>query len=619
MPLLDAYLDDFGKVTVYVSRRYYSGHAEGFYLSDDAGSSWNCVVRRVEEQEQNFLYELIIPADLNFGRKYWIRDSRARSIPLKFRFIVRTPEFDRQFTYDGEDLGAVYHKDHTDFAVWAPTAVTVMVRICTGPDIAIREMKRTARGVYRASVDGDLQRATYVYIIERNGETMETADPYALSSSANGHESAVIDLSRLEALKDDSELEPMRSAADAVIYEVSVRDFTSHDDSGSKEHGTFGAFHETGTSWDGNSTGFDYLCRLGITHVQFQPLLDFASVDELQPKRNYNWGYDPSQLIGLDGSFTTAPADPYSRMLEFKKLIIALHKKGIRVNMDLVFNHMFEVERSAFDCCVPYYYYRYNASGFLSNGSYCGNDLDSKRPMLKKLIVHSIAFLMKEYGVDGFRFDLMGILDVDTMNDIRRLALSINPDAMIYGEGWDMPTALNDTDKAKIYNQNRMPGIGHFNDAFRDVVKGQTGDDQLGAKGYATGNLALAFDMCSVMAGNTLETPYFKRFEDPIQSINAVETHDNSTLWDKMHSCCSEEPREVRKKRQKMMIACTMTAQGIPFLHAGEEYCGTKQGSTNSYNAGDDINGMNWQRMAYNIDVVKYTSRCVALRKKYRA
>jgi len=619
MAALEAYLDDFGKAMVYISRRYFNGHADSFYLSDSHGASWDCVIRHIEEMEQQVCYELTIPSDLSFAQEYSLYENRGRCIPLQMRHIVNTAEFDRLFAYDGIDLGAAYGPDATAFALWAPTASEVLVRVRIGEDITVRRMERTARGVYRAVVHGDLQQATYVYLVRRNGETVETTDPWALSSTANNRESAVINLKRIQAIRDLSVLPVLRSSADAVLYEVSVRDLTSHEDAGTKEHGTFNAFRETGTAWNGASTGLDYLCSLGITHVQLQPVLDFATVDENQPKRNYNWGYDPSQLIGLEGSLCSDPADPYVRMMEFRSLVVALHRRGIRVNLDIVYNHMYDVAASSLDRCVPYYYYRYHTGGNLSNGSYCGNDLDSTRPMVRRLMQHAIRFLMEVYGVDGFRFDLMGILDVDTMNALRRTAVSIKPDAMVYGEGWDMPTALDSTQKAMIYNQHRMPGIGHFNDTFRDVVKGPTGDDQLGAKGYVTGAVSLAFDMCGVLSGNTLGSPYFWRFDDPVQSVNSVETHDNSTLWDKMHSCCSEEPREVRRRRQKMMIACTLLAQGIPFLHAGEEFCGTKQGNSNSYNAGDAINGLSWQRMVYNHDVVEYTRKCIALRRSCAA
>ena len=238
---------------------------------------------------------------------------------------------------------------------------------------------------------------------------------------------------------------------------------------------------------------------------------------------------------------------------------------------------------------------------------------------MRKLYLDVIRNYIKFYNVDGFRFDLMGILDVDTMNEIYRQARNIKPDVLIYGEGWDMPTALSETEKARIYNQHRMPGIGHFNDTFRDVAKGRTSDDSKYDKGYLTGNLDMAFDMCSVLTGNTLGDPYFRRFDSPVQSINALETHDNATIWDKMHACCGEEPREVRLKRQKLMIAATLVAQGIPFLHAGMEFCGTKQDNSNSYNAGDVINQMNWDRMILNYDMVRYTQRMIQLRRNWKA
>jgi pullulanase len=199
------------------------------------------------------------------------------------------------------------------------------------------------------------------------------------------------------------------------------------------------------------------------------------------------------------------------------------------------------------------------------------------------------------------------------------MARSIRPDVLIYGEGWDMPAALPDDQKARIYNQHRMPGIGHFNDTIRDIAKGKTSDDGKYDKGYLTGNLGMAFDMCSALSGNSKGDPYFMRFDSPVQSINALETHDNATAWDKMHMCCSDEPHEVRKQRQNLLIAATLTAQGIPFLHQGMEFCGTKQDITNSYNSGDAINQMNWDRMILNYDIVEYTKKMIAVRRKYRA
>ena len=620
MPSMEAFLDDFGHVQVNISRNFFNGHTGGFYLTGEDGMYSDCIVRGIEEHEREVRYDLTIPADYRFGLLYTLHESHGLSVPLKVRHIVRKPEFDRQFTYTGDDLGARYHSTYTDFALWAPTAGHVYLRLLDRRKrTVLYAMVRGDKGVFRIRVQGDLRSYLYVYLVERDGITVETTDPYGLSSDANSRHSAVIDTTVIESIPCKDVFPVMDSSVDAVIYECSVRDMTSSADTGTSTNGTFLALAEHGTTFRDHPTGLDYLASLGVTHVQLQPVMDFMTVDEKHPARNYNWGYDPSQFFALEGSFASDPENPYSRMVEFRKLVSAFHDAGLRVTLDVVFNHMYDVARSAFDKVLPYYYFRYNDNGWLSNGSYCGNDLDSLRPMMRKLYLDVIRTYMNLYHVDGFRFDLMGILDVDTMNEIYRTARSIKPDVLIYGEGWDMPTAIPSDIKARIYNQHRMPGIGHFNDTFRDIIKGRTSDDSKYDRGYLTGNLGSAFDMCGALTGNTMKEPYFLRFNNPIQSINALETHDNLTVWDKMHACCGDESREVRLKRQKMMIAATLVAQGIPFFHAGMEFCGTKNDNSNSYNAGDSINQMNWERMIFNYDMVEYTRRMIALRKAYRA
>ena len=297
-------------------------------------------------------------------------------------------------------------------------------------------------------------------------------------------------------------------------------------------------------------------------------------------------------------------------------MVCMMHKKGMRVNLDVVFNHMYSDEGSPFDSSMPYYFFRYNASGHSSNGSFCGNDFSSEQPMARRYIVHCIKKLMEIYHVDGFRFDLMGILDVETMNQIVATARQINPDVMIYGEGWDLPTMLEPEKKANILNQGKMPGVGHFNDYFRDVLKGRTSDDQKYDRGYCTGDLAQAFGALSGLVANVLKEPYFWRFTEPDQSINGPETHDNGTVWDKMHFSNANEDRATRQKRQKMLIACTLVAQGVPFIHAGMEFCGTKNDNFNSFNAGDAINQMDWVRAEINEEIIDFTRKCIAMRRR---
>ncbi len=619
MAVIDAYLDDYGKITVNVSRIFYNGSVSSFYITGDDGTYHDCVIQGVEDHEREVRYRLIVPANLRFGTQYYIHEQHGQCVPLQVRYIVRTKRFLDEYTYEKDDLGATWHEKYTDFVLWAPTSIHVYVKVTMGDKVSIHPMEKGEHGTWRVRVNGDLSSALYVYILERDGITIESLDPNGLSSNSNSRASAVIDVSKITNIHDPIVRNPVDTAVDAIIYEASVRDMTSSTMTGTKTNGKYISLTESGTKWKVNPTGLDYLASLGVTHVQFQPVNDFATVDEDHPDRSYNWGYDPSQLLCLEGSYATDPNDPYSRMIEFKKMVSTLHSRGLRVNIDVVFNHMYDVSKTAFDRTVPFYYFRYNESNYLSNGSWCGNDLDSRMPMMRKHFLHVIEQMMKIYGVDGFRFDLMGIIDITTMNQIYELARSIKPDAMIYGEGWDMPTALDWSEKSMIYNQHHMQGIGHFNDTFRDVAKGRTSDDSKYDRGYLTGNLSMAFDMCSALTGNTLGEPYFRRFDSPVQSINAMETHDNATVWDKMHFCCNDEPRDVRMRRHKMLIAAVLVAQGVPFIHAGQEFCGSKNDNANSYNAGDEINGMNWDRMVLNHNVLEYTKKAIALRHQWKA
>lgn len=620
MEPIQAYLDDFGKVTAIVNRNQNNGNAAGFYLSDETGKVLECIIAGVEEHQDCVRYHLTIPTTYDFAKAYILWEAHGLHTPLIVRFIVQTDEFDRLFTYDGNDLGALYHPTHTDFALWAPTAQEAGVRIYRQDGSSlIAAMRRGEKGVWRVRIQEDLKRATYIYVLQRHGEAISTTDPYAFGATANGRRSAVIDIHALETIKDESAFPKLQSYTDAILYECSVRDMTSSPDTGTKEHGTFNAFAENKTSRQGEPTGLEHIVSLGVSHVQLQPVNDFATVDEQNPHRSYNWGYDPACWMTLEGSYTNSPMDPYARMREFRKLIVNMHARGLRVNADVVFNHMYD----AYDCnlnrVVPYYYFRYTDRHYLSNGSGCGNDIESRRPMTRHYLKHVLTTWMHLYHLDGFRFDLMGILDVETMNMLADACRAIKADVMIYGEGWDMPTALSPEEKARIYNQRQMPAIAHFNDTFRDVVKGGSADDRKYEKGFLTGAPDMGFEMCSVLAGNALGEPYFQRFDDPFRSINGVETHDNLTAWDKMHFCCRQEPRELRLKRLKMILAATLFAQGVPFLHAGIEFADSKQDCSNSYQAGDAINQMNWDRAHLNRELVQYTRACIAVRKKFRA
>lgn len=618
MPAMHAYADDFGVITIWMKSSFYGGRSDYFYLTSRQGLYMDLIIKSVEDHPDAVKYLLTTPADLPFGIDYRLHESHGLSVPVEMRLICQKPFFTKEFMYDGNDLGPIYHPLYTLFSVWAPTAVSVILKLDNRGSRTAHPMTRTDHGVWRARVNGDLRHATYTYLVNRNGQVRETLDPYALSSTANGHASAVIDPNLVPHTHIPCSTK-INSAVDAIIYECSVRDMTSSAHSGTSTHGTFDALCEENTSWKGHPTGMSYLASLGVTHVQLMPVLDFVTVDEEHPSRNYNWGYDPAQYLTVEGSYSSDPDDPYARMKELRMLVDTFHRHDMRVTLDVVFNHMYDVDSSPFQCLTPYYWFRYNDSGYLSNGSYCGNDLSSTQPMVRKYFVDVCTKLMDLYDVDGFRFDLMGVLDVDTMNAIHDAVKARKPDALLYGEGWDMPTMLAPEDKACIVNQNRMPDIGHFNDYFRDTVKGRTSDDQKYAQGYITGDLGMAFGMCSAVTGNVIGDPYFYRFDSPCKTINGTETHDNATSWDKMRACCSSENHDTRLLRQKMLLAATLFSIGVPFLHAGQEFCGTKNNVSNSYNAGDGINQMDWDRAIQNQEIVAYTRRAIALRREYKA
>ena len=615
---MEAYMDDYGEIVVLLSQRFYNGRSEKFFLVIPQGEMIACQIRGRETHESYTQYTLTGPA-VRVGPEYELVEEHGHRVVLQYRRIVQTERFENDFAYDGDDLGARCSQDRTEFALWAPTASRVQIDLQSGTQSRLIEMQRHSQGVWRAVAEGDWHGATYLYQLRINGELRRSTDPYGLSSTANGRRSGIVDPSRMTFDRHREALAPLEAMTDAVIYELSVRDFTSADSSGTQTHGQFLSLCEENTQLEGRPTGLAYLSSLGVTHVQLMPVADFATVDEEHPASFYNWGYDPLQYFCPEGSYSSDPNDPLCRVAELQQLISTLHGHGLRVNLDVVFNHHYDIQFSAFDACVPYYYFRTTPSGFISNGSGCGNDTDSVRRMMRKFMVDCVLSWIQLYDADGFRFDLMGLHDIDTMNQIVREGRRLKPDLMVYGEGWDMPTALDSAQKACQRNNAQMPQIAHFNDVFRDVIKGRTSEYEVQARGYMTGNLYQCHEVPSCLCAHTLDGPYTQIYQQPHQSINYVECHDNATSWDKMKDCCKDEVREVRVRRQKLMIATVLVAQGIPFLQSGQEFCRTKYGLHNTYNKPDNINALDWHRCLRNLDVVEFTRDCIQLRRQIGA
>lgn len=612
----EAHLDDYNLITIYLSRLFYNGKSDLFYVKRPDGTLSKCQILSYELSSGDYAKYIVSTSEkIQIGQPYEIVEEHSLRVPLQYSLITKTERFDQEFYYEGDDLGCHPGPHHTDFALWAPTATRVILEIL-GQDAKVHEAKRTDKGVWRVRLAGNLHGQRYLYHVQVNGSWTTSTDPIARSSTANNTASVVIDYTKVSVENFSHRLSPLTRPTDAILYELSVRDFTAQAESGVKHRSKFLGLTESNTRTpNGISTGLDHIVELGVTHVQLMPIYDFATVDEDNPNAFYNWGYDPLQYNVPEGSYASDPSDPVLRVKEARQMVQAFHQKGLRVIMDVVYNHVYDMDTNAFEKIVPYYYFRRSATGALSNGSFCNNDIDSNRLMVRKFILDSCKCWMEAYDIDGFRFDLMGVLDVDTMNAVVAQSKALKPEAMIYGEGWNMPTILPEDLKANMGNQAKMPQIAHFNDFFREHVKGKTSHDEIGVKGYCAGDVSYLEAMKSAMTG-TCVPGLVKVFDQPTQSVNYVECHDNHTSWDKLKECCKEDTRDIRIKKHKLMIGSVLLAQGIPFLHSGQEFCRTKNGQHNSYRSSDSINQVDWLRKERHMDVVRYTQDLIALRKR---
>ncbi|MEE0549837.1 MAG: type I pullulanase [Lachnospiraceae bacterium] len=536
--------------------------------------------------------------------------------------------------YTGNDLGAVYSPKMTRFKVWAPEAESVKLNLYKQGEgdnlIEQHIMKKSANGTYVFEKQGDCNGIYYTYTVVNHGEEQEAVDPYTKAAGVNGQRGMVINLAKTN--PQGFELDGYRNPehiTDAIIYEGSVRDFTMDESSGVFHNGKFlGLTEANTTNHFGEATALDYISGLGVTHVQILPAFDFETVDEKNQKAQYNWGYDPDNYNVPEGSYAVSPYDGAVRIQEMKQMVLALHSRGIGVIMDVVFNHTYRRDDSNLQKIVPGYYYRSDETGY-TNGSGCGNEVASDRPMVQKLIVDSLIYWAKEYHIDGFRFDLMGVLDIDTMNVIAERLKEIRPDIYLYGEGWNGgPSSLAEEKRAFKASAKKMPGIGMFNDDIRDTIKGSVFyDDHLGfVNGGTHLENALRYGITGAVAHPQVDydaygsKPWAK---EPGQSINYVSCHDNYTLWDKLSVSCPEASEEKKKAMNRLCAAIVFTSQGVPFIQAGEEFLRSKplpekKGfAENSYNMPDAVNSIKWDNIHEYPDMIAYYKGLMALRKAH--
>ena len=549
----------------------------------------------------------------------------------------RLDSYDKYPSYYGSDLELVYTPEQSVFTLWAPSADRVRLNLYASgeggdPEEQV-EMEKAGYGTWRIHIDRDLKGSFYTFQIEKNGKWLnETPGIWAKAVGINGNRAAVIDWNETNPEGWESDRSPeLKMYSDIILYELHHRDFSIAPDSGIENKGKFLALTETGTKTpEGEATGLDHLKELGVTHIHILPSFDFATVDETKLDENhYNWGYDPKNYNVPDGSYSTDPANPVVRIREFKEMVKSLHQNGFRIVLDVVYNHTASTDHSNFDLTVPGYFYRQNADGSYSNASGCGNETASEREMVRHYIIESVKFWAREYHIDGFRFDLMGIHDIETMNHLRSGLLEIDPTIFVYGEGWvaaDSPLPFEQ--RAVKENVGQMEGIGVFNDEFRDGLKGSTFDEQ--EPGYASGNINGHFepvkygivggtDHPQVDYGGLLycNAPYAGA---PSQMINFVSCHDGYTLVDKLKlSVQGDHAADELIPIDKLVHTVLLTAQVIPFIRSGEEIMQDKQGEPNSYKSPDSINRIDWSLKAKNREVFDFIRGLIALRKAHPA
>lgn len=537
--------------------------------------------------------------------------------------------------YTGTDLGLTYQATASTFKVWAPTASQLKIKLYAqgegGSAQQEKNLQRQDNGIWSITFQEDLQGQYYAFQAKINGRWQaEVVDPYAKAVGINGDRGQVVDLSSTDPAGWSVDRGPgLPSPTDAIIYELQIRDISMHESSGIPQQGKYlGLVRPDTRSPQGMATGIDHLKELGITHVHLLPAFDFRSIDERSLEDNrYNWGYDPKNYNVPEGSFSSNPYDGAVRIREFKQMVQAFHDQGIGVILDVVYNHTGETSGSNFNQLVPGYYYRQDTNGGFSNASACGNETASERPMMRKFIIESIQHWMKEYHIDGFRFDLMGIHDIETMRAVRAAAQTIKPDVLIYGEGWtagDSPLPF--AQRAIKAHTQQLGGVAAFSDDMRDGLKGHVFTPD--APGFVSGqgDLKASVQFGIVASCWHPQIDYSAvNYSDaawaaaPGQTVTYVSCHDNHTLWDKIQLSRPEASLEEQMSMHRLALTSVLTSQGISFLHAGTEILRSKQGVENSFESPDSINSINWANKALHHDIFEYVQGLIRLRKSHPA
>ena len=647
--IISASVDDLDLITVSVNSPIdlTYGVNGGFSLS--GGLTISSVTAVTGSTSAASTFTIRTASDIPFGQSFTLTHVGADaehtygSSPLSVGNVMNSDGFNDLYEYTGHDLGATYSVEKTDFKLWAPiaTAVTLVAFSPTSgsiSDATLVTMTQGEKGTWSATLEGDQKGRVYMYKVTRNGSTVTVIDPYARSTIADGDRAVVVDLeSTNPAGWSVQKPEFSGNPVDASIYELHVRDFSKDSSSGipAAHRGKYLAFTDNNTSYSWSATTTDPKTKkkvtknystktgvaaikdLGVTHVQLLPIYDFAS-GGIESNPTFNWGYDPLNFNTPEGGYSSDASNPTARISELKSAINNLHANGLRVIMDVVYNHVADAGTFSMEQITPGYFFRRDANGTLLNGTGCGNETASERPMVRKFIVDSVKYWASQYKLDGFRFDLMGILDVTTMQQVRAAVDDVDPSIIILGEGWNMG-GLPDSQRASQVNIQEIPGVAAFNDQIRDGIKGSVFNAS--ERGWATGNSGRADDVKAGITGNTNFSRYVSRnwtTSSPGQSINYVEAHDNLTLADKISASVTKNV-DTRAKLQRFAGSIAALAQGVPFMQAGQEWQRTKSGDDNSYTSGDTVNMLRYKQRVTFSTTYNYYKGILALRAKHKA
>lgn len=628
--IVSASLDSLNKITVQLNKSLTVVAGANNFTLTGSGNPVVTSVAVVGGGASGTNVSLTTDQSLSLTSTYTLSHPTYGSQTVAIGNVMNSTEFNAQFNYEGADLGNTYTAEKTDFRLWAPTATTAEILIypsaANDAQPVVYSMTKSTKGTWTYSLAGDQHGTIYTYRVDVGGVTNEAVDPYVRAATVNGVRGVVVDLSRTNPDGFLTSTRPSFSGkpTDATFYELHVRDLSMDASSGiSTAHkGKFLGLTEAGTKTpDGKSkTGVDAIVDLGVTHVQLLPIYDYKTVDE-NLNTQFNWGYDPQNYNVPEGSYSTQPTNPTNRITELKQTVQYLHGRKLRVIMDVVYNHVFNAAAHSFEKLVPGYFFRKNADGSYANGTGVGNETASERPMMRKFIVESIKYWATEYKLDGFRFDLMGIHDVTTMQQVREALTAIDPTILIIGEGWVMG-ALPSGEKAAQPNASRLPGIGMFNDGIRDGIKGSV--FQRTDTGWASGKYSAKQQVQLGIVANTIYSPALSGAWgaiSPGQSVNYVEAHDNLTLYDKLKGSLNNGSASASAitKVHRLSSSIIILGQGMPFIHAGQEFMRSKNGNDNSYNASDAVNSLKWTSRVTNASTVNYFKGLIAIRKAHPA